>query len=285
MNLTSRQGTGIDLHVHTTASDGTLSPRDLVREAQTREIRYLGITDHDSTEGLAEAIDEASSIGSVTVIPGVELSATSVAGGDLHLLGYCIDPGGSALQRALDEFRRSREARVERMVRRLRENDVPITLEQVETKAAGGAVSRAHLGRVLIDLGVVETIDQAFAQWLGRGRPGFVPREPLFAGNAVDLVREAGGVAVLAHPLTMGDFRRQLPELVEAGMVGIEVYYGPYSPEQRSELARVAREFGLIATGGSDYHGPEHREGRDLGGVDVPLTVIDELRRHAPGCA
>lgn len=274
----------IDLHTHTTASDGLLAPRDLVRAAADHGITYLGIADHDSTAGLAEAIDEASRLRGITVVPAVELSASSEHGGDFHLLGYCIEPEGTALQEELERFRRDRETRVERMVDRLYEHGVPITMEQVHAKASGGAVSRAHIGRVLIDLGTVESVDEAFKSWLGRGRPAFEPRRPFSAREAVQLILSAGGLPVLAHPLTMGDYRRQLPELIESGLRGIEVYYGPYGDEERAVLAEVAGTHDLLATGGSDYHGPEHREGRDLGAVGVPESVIENLRAAAPNC-
>jgi 3',5'-nucleoside bisphosphate phosphatase len=274
----------IDLHTHTTASDGTLAPEKLVQVAGDRGLKYLGIADHDTTNGLAGAIAEAERWPDLTVIPAVELSATSSHGGDFHLLGYCIDATSATLQDQLDEFRRDRETRVERIVERLRNAGVDISLDQVESNAAGGAISRAHIGRVLIEQGEVETINEAFDRWLGRNRPGFVPRSPLFARDAVRLVQESGGFAVLAHPLTMGNYRKQLPELIDAGLVGIEAHYGPYSPEDRSMLADLASRHDLIATGGSDYHGPDHREGRDLGNVQVPVRVLDDLRKLAPDC-
>jgi 3',5'-nucleoside bisphosphate phosphatase len=274
----------IDLHTHTTASDGTLSPQELVEKAVTSGIRYLGIADHDTTNGLAAAIDESTRWPDITVIPAVELSATSTEGGDFHLLGYCIDSTSEPLQRTLDEFRRDRESRVERIVQRLRDHGVDITLDQVEANAAGGAVSRAHIGRVLIDLGEVQTITEAFSRWLGKNKPAFVPRKPLAAGEAVRLIRDSGGFAVLAHPLTMGDYTRQLPELIDAGLAGLESYYGPYSPEDRAMLAELAVRHGLIATGGSDYHGPDHREGRELGHAGVPESVLAEFRRLSPDC-
>lgn len=284
MSASDTGQTRIDLHTHTTASDGLLSPRELVRAAAERGVTFLGIADHDTTAGLAEAIDEAAGLDGISVVPAVELSASSTHGGDFHLLGYCVQPEGTTLQKALERFRRDREARIERMVTRLRDHGVPITLEQVEANAAGGAVSRAHVGRVLIELGVVDNVDDAFSTWLGRGRPGFEPRKPFSAHEAVELILAAGGVPVLAHPLTMGDFQQQLPELIDAGLKGIEVYYGPYGDDERAILANVAGANGLIATGGSDYHGPEHREGRDLGAVDVPLTAIEHLRSAVPGC-
>jgi 3',5'-nucleoside bisphosphate phosphatase len=274
----------IDLHTHTTASDGTLQPAELVRTAAARGLNFLGIADHDTTNGLEEALAESAQQRELTVIPAVELSATSQEGGDFHLLGYGIDADSAPLQSQLDEFRRDRETRVERIVDRLRAAGVDITLDQVANEAAGGAVSRAHIGRVLMALGEVESINEAFGRWLGKNRPAFVPREPLFARDAVNVIRHSGGIAVLAHPLTMGRYELQLPELIDAGMVGIEAYYGPYSDEERAMLARLAAEHDLIATGGSDYHGPDHREGRELGNAPVPERVIDDLYRFLPHC-
>lgn len=272
----------IDLHTHTTASDGTLRPAELVREATCLGIEYLGISDHDTTNGLTEALEEAARLPEITVIPAVELSATSRNGGDFHLLGYCIDATSASLQESLDEFRRDRESRVEQIVDRLRSAGVDITHDHVEANAAGGAVSRAHIGRVLMEIGEVESIDEAFDRWLGTNRPAFVPRKPLLTSDAVNLVREAGGFTVLAHPLTMGDYRKQLPELIDAGLSGLEVYYGPYSGDQRQILTDIAREHGLIATGGSDYHGPDHREGRALGQAAVPEMVLEAFVERCP---
>lgn len=272
----------IDLHTHTTASDGTLSPEELVRAAADCGLQYLGIADHDTTNGLPAAITTAAATPRLSIIPAVELSATSKRGGDFHLLGYGIDDSCVVLQRVLDEFRQDRESRVERIVTRLQNNNVPISLDQVEANAAGGAVSRAHIGRVLVANGAVDTINEAFDIWLGRNRPAFVPRKPLFAVDAVNLIREAGGFSVLAHPLTMGRYELQLPELIEAGLAGIEAWYGPYSEEERQMLATLASDSGLIATGGSDYHGPDRREGRNLGIAPVPETVLDDIRRLAP---
>lgn len=274
----------IDLHTHTTASDGTLTPENLVRQAAEIGLKYLAIADHDTTNGLPAALNESGNHADLTVIPAVELSATSARGGDYHLLGYCVDATSGSLQTALDSFRRDRESRVEQIVGKLRENGVDITLDAVEANADGGAISRAHIGRVLIDLGEVESIGEAFDRWLGKNRPAFVSRRPLFTVDAVDLVRQAGGFTVLAHPLSMGRYEKQLPELLAAGLAGIEAYYGPYMDHERMMLAGLAQEHGLIATGGSDYHGPDHREGRELGNVSVPESVLDDFRKLAPGC-
>jgi 3',5'-nucleoside bisphosphate phosphatase len=267
----------VDLHTHTIASDGLVTPEVLVHEAFQRGIAILSVTDHDSTDSVAAATATGEHVG-VRVVPGVELSATSSAG-DLHLLGYFIDPEGDELQSHLIDYREARNVRARKMIARLQESGVPISLDQVMMKAGGGSVSRAHLGRVLVDLGFADSISDAFARWLGRNRPGFVPREPLIAADAIGLVLRNGGVPVLAHPLTMGDYQRQLPELKAAGLLGIEVYYGPYDPAQRAELLEVARAERLIATGGSDYHGPGHREGRDLGSGMPPASCVDDLAR------
>jgi 3',5'-nucleoside bisphosphate phosphatase len=274
----------IDLHTHTTASDGTCTPTELIEAAANRGLHYLGIADHDTTNGLEEAIGAARTHEHLHVIKAVELSAVSTYGGAFHLLGYCIDPESAQLQAALDEFREDREQRVERIVDLLQENGVDITLSHVEEHAAGGAISRAHIGRVLIERGEVETVSEAFDRWLGRDRPAFVMRRPLFAAEAVNLIREAGGFAVLAHPLTMGRYEKQLPELIDAGMAGIEVWYGAYRDDQRAMLAEIAASHGLIATGGSDFHGSDHREGRELGNVNVPEKVLDDFRKLCPDC-
>lgn len=251
--------------------------------AAQRGIRFLGLTDHDSTEGLQEARDAGQRLG-VTVIPGVELG-TDVSAGELHMLGYFIDAGSTALQEALAAFRNARQTRVERMIQQLAAIGITIPLSEVEQFAGDGAIGRAHVARTLIAEGHATSIDDAFARYLGRGRPGYVPRARLTPVEAVELIRAAGGAPVLAHPYSVADLDRELAILTTAGLAGMEAYYGQYTPEQRDALVQLATNYGLIPCGGSDFHGLDGQEGRTLGAVWVPPETVDRLRSAATGVA
>jgi predicted metal-dependent phosphoesterase TrpH len=254
----------------------------LVALAAQRGIRFLGLTDHDSTDGLREADKAGRELG-VTVIPGVELG-TEVATGELHMLGYFIDPSSLAFQEALAAFRNARQTRVEQMLRQLAAIGVTIPLAEVE-RLATGAIGRAHVARALIATGYAESMDDAFARYLGRGRPGYVPRARLTPVAAVELIRAAGGAPVLAHPYSVADLDRALAELTAAGLAGMEAYYAEYTPERRDALVRIAAKYGLIPSGGSDFHGLDGREGRTLGAAWVPPETVDRLRLAATGAA
>ncbi len=273
----------VDLHSHSTASDGTFRPAELVALAAQRGIRFLGLTDHDSTEGLREAHEAGQRLG-VTVIPGVELG-TEVPAGELHMLGYFIDAASPALQHALTAFRDARQTRAERMIRLLAGIGIEIPLSEVERFAGGGAIGRAHMARALIAKGYATSIDDAFARYLGRGRPGYVPRARLTPVEAVELIRAAGGAPVLAHPYSVAGLDQELATLTSAGLAGMEAYYGQYRPEQRDALVQLATNYGLIPCGGSDFHGLDGREGRKLGAVWVPPETVDRLRSAATGVA
>ncbi len=267
----------IDLHVHSTASDGLLSPSDVVALAASKCITVLGLTDHDTTQGIDEALAAGAAHG-VEVIPGIELS-TSVDAGELHMLGYLIDHHSLVLSARLSEFRESRRGRAVRIVEQLNEIGVDIELRRVQALAGAGSIGRAHVARAMVEAGVVTSTDEAFERFLARGRPAYVPRSRLTPVEAVQLVHLAGGAAVLAHPLSVDDLAAVLPELAAAGLEGLEVYYSLYNTEQQTHLAEVARRFGLVPTGGSDFHGSGEREGREIGTAPVPTDTVERLRK------
>lgn len=269
----------VDLHTHSTASDGMNTPAELVEMASRRGLRFLALTDHDSTDGLDAALAAGERFG-VTVIPGVELG-TDVAAGELHVLGYFIDHRDEQFQETLRAFRASRQVRVRRIVAQLAQAGVEVDLAEVQALAPEGAIGRAHVARVLVRHGYANSLDDAFARYLLRGRPGYVARPRLSPVEAVALVRSAGGAAVLAHPLSVADLDGALAELVAAGLAGLEVFYAAYSDDERARLLRLAERHGLIPTGGSDFHGPGEREGRDLGSVAVPEDTVARLRDAA----
>jgi hypothetical protein len=270
-----------DLHSHSTWSDGLLSPAELVAEAAARGLGVLALTDHDTVAGVPEA-QTAGAIHGIEVIPGVELSAALADGQEVHLLGYFVDIDDPALQEGLAGYAQARQERMERMIDRLRLVGAPVDRDRVRELAGHGTVGRPHLARVLTEAGHAADLAAAFERYIGRGKPAFVPRPRVDPRDAIALVRAAGGVPVLAHPYSAGGVESVIDRLIPAGLLGMEVDYGEYSPEEREVLRAIAERRGLIATGGSDYHGPGIRAGRHLGMVSVPLAVVDALRAAAP---
>lgn len=270
----------VDLHTHSTYSDGLLSPDELVEEAARRGVRYLGLTDHDTVAGIPETREAGQRLG-VEIIPGVELS-TSLAGGEgVHLLGYYIDTENPTLLEGLAGYARAREERMTRMIARLQMLGVTIAEEQVRALIGQGTVGRPHLARALIASGHVGTIPEAFDRYIGRGKPAYVPRPRVDPRDAIALVRAAGGIPVLAHPFSPGGVESVLDRLVPAGLLGMEVDYGEYSPEDRETLRAIAQRRGLIATGGSDFHGLGMGLHRELGSAPVPVAAVEALRKAA----
>jgi len=266
----------IDLHAHTTASDGLLTPAELIAEASARGLSVLGVTDHDTIDGLREAIAAGASLG-VTIVPGVELS-TEIDGRETHILGYYVNPEDGAFVAKLADLAAGRVRRIVRMVERLQELGYAIDLAPILVQAETGSIGRPHVARALVAIGAVGGVSEAFDRFLKPGKPGWVPRERFTPEDAVAMILANGAIPVLAHPFTTGDVAHALDRLIPAGLVGMEVFYGEYSPEQRAALLAIARDRGLLATGGSDYHGPAFKEGRDLGSVEIPAWVFDDLR-------
>lgn len=273
----------IDLHTHTTASDGSLTPAALVTQAVSLGIKVLGLTDHDTTDGLAEANVAAQGSG-LRLVPGIELG-TEIKGRALHLLGYGIEATDGSLQRALKEQQAMRLHRAQAIVSRLREQDYSITWERVQAIAGGAAIGRPHIAQALVEAGHATSVNDAFARLIGPGKPFYVARiGKLSPAQAITLIRRASGVAVLAHPVKVDLTRAvidefaldQLSSCIEAGLQGIEAYYTHYSPMLSERLLEVAKKHHLLVTGGSDFHGsakPDYR----LGEVYVPSAVIDRL--------
>jgi 3',5'-nucleoside bisphosphate phosphatase len=250
----------IDLHTHSTASDGTDRPRDLVAKAAAAGLSVLGLTDHDTTTGWDEAL--AALTGDMALVTGTELSCAYLAGSrriSLHLLGYLFDPDHDALAAEMARLRASRQGRGRAIVDNLTTDGVPVTWHQVADMARGGPVGRPHIARVLVDNGVVPSMDEAFRQLLSPSSRYYVPKADTDVFDAIALVRAARGVTVFAHPLA----RRRGPVVDEdviaamarAGLHGIEIDHPDHAPEVRARLAELARELGLVGVGSSDYHG------------------------------
>jgi predicted metal-dependent phosphoesterase TrpH len=269
----------VDLHTHSTMSDGMLTPAVLVRAATRQGLRVLGLTDHDTIGGLAAASAEAVAVG-IELIPGVELG-TDVGRHEVHILGYFIDRENPDLLGDLSTLAQQRIERIERMAAKLTDTGVPVAWNEVLAANGSGTIGRVHLANVLINQGRATSVNDAFDRYLAPGRPGYVPRQKFEPETAVEIILRAGGVAVLAHPFSTGDIEGILARLVPAGLKGMEVYYGEYAPERRAELRGIAERWQLIPTGGSDFHGPGFKPGRDLGGPPVPLESVERLREAA----
>lgn len=263
-----------DLHVHTTASDGTESPQEVVEKAKRLGLSALAITDHDTVKGIAPALEAGCRFG-IAVLPGVELAAEE-GEREVHILGYLFDPHHPALARELARFEKARLERVEKMVKKLRAMGVPLELERVLELAGGGTVGRPHVARALVELGAVGSVAEAFARYLDRHRPAYVPRLKFAPEEAVLLIRRAGGVAVLAHP-GLSQCRDIIPRLVSAGLRGLEVYHPEHPPDLVDYYREFCRRYGLVATGGSDYHGTDHRKYNRLGETTAPDEVVEKL--------
>lgn len=265
----------IDLHSHTTFSDGDLSPEALVRHAIARRIAVLSITDHDSIDALP--IARAAAGTSLELVPGIEVS-TSEEGLDLHILGYYLDPENRALAERLASFREERRERMRLMVERLRELGNPVELEEVFEIAGQGVVGRPHLAEALVRAGHVENADDAFRRLLGSRGLAFVPRPAFPSAEAIALIHEAGGVSVLAHP-GPGLVDSVVEALAAQGLSGIEVWHPQHSSLTVRRYHALAERLGLLETGGSDFHG----EGRSaaLGDIPVPERVFAALKQAA----
>lgn len=265
----------VDLHTHTTASDGSLSPSELVREAARAGVRVLAVTDHDSTDGLAEALAEARRHPPLELVPGIELN-TEADRFEIHILGYFIDWEVGWFQEVLRGFREERRGRVHRMAERLAALGIPIDPEEVFALVREGSAGRPHVAQVMVQHGYVGSVGEAFDRYLKHGGPAYVSYQKLPPEEAIALIRRAGGVPVLAHPGFI-DQDDLIPRLARAGLGGVECYYAAHTPAQIATFLRLTRELGLVATGGSDYHGPRVTPDGRVGTPRVPYEVYQAL--------
>ncbi|MEA2661092.1 MAG: 3,5-nucleoside bisphosphate phosphatase [Chloroflexota bacterium] len=272
-------GFPIDLHTHSLRSDGALEPATLVERAAERGVRVQAIADHDTLAGAADAIAAGTRLG-VRVIASTELNTES-EWGDVHILGYFLDPADAALEDRLRWLRDNRGRRIELMVEKLNALGYPIAIARVKEIAQGGSLGRPHLAQALLEAGHVPTYDSAFDTLIAKDAPAYVSRVGLTPLEAVRLVVAHGGVPSLAHPFTVVGLGELLPLLGAAGLAGIEAYYGSHPPAMTAACLALARRYGLVPTGGSDFHGRgEH--GAPLGGVFVPPETIEALEARRP---
>ena len=266
----------VDLHVHTTASDGKFSPAEIVQKARESGILYLGICDHDSIEGLKPAQAAAGDGSDIRVIGGVEIN-TDIPTGELHILGYLCNFENAELKRTLEQLRESRLDRTRKMIEKLNNLGCNISYERVKAIAGSGSVGRPHIAEALLEKGYVSSFKEAFNKYINRGGPAYVEKDKLTPAEATRLIVRSGGIPVLAHPLIFDNPEPLIRELKAVGLAGLEVYYGSYSSEQINELLSLANNHNLIATGGSDFHGIESNNEPPLGTVEVPLACAERL--------
>ncbi len=282
---------GIDLHIHTTASDGTLTPSEVISLALKLKLKAIAITDHDTLAGSKTAL-QAGIPSPLNFLSGVEISAASpifhAAAGSFHLLGYSIRLDDPALNDALEKLQQARKNRNPAIISRLKDLGITITLDEVRQEAGEGQLGRPHIGQVLVKKGVVKSMDEAFTRFLGTGGPAYVDKYRIECHKAIELILQAGGIPVLAHPgLLNCETRDQFDELIaglkEIGIQGVEVYYPEHRPEQIRLFAELAQHHNLLMTGGTDFHGaiqPEIEIGSGRGDLHVPYELYEKLIQH-----
>ncbi len=266
----------VDLHIHSTASDGKLTPAQVIRGAAEKGLVYIALADHDSVDGIAAAKKAAQAFPGLTVIPAIEIS-TDIPQGEVHILGYFFDYNNPQLLAKLEDFKNSRLRRAEQMVAKLDGLGVHIDWQRVLELAGASTIGRPHIAQAMMEKGFVPSFKDAFDEYLGHGKPAYVEREKMLPAEAVGIIVKARGLAVLAHPLTTEDPEGLILELKPAGLVGLEAYYNGYSAEEVEGLLALAQKHDLIATGGSDFHGIEPDEETAIGGAEVPLEAAEQL--------
>jgi len=266
----------VDLHVHTTASDGRYSPTEIVRRAAKLGLTVLAITDHDTVDGINEALDAAREFPELEIIPGVEIN-TDVPSGEAHVLGYFLDYTHPELLSVLRDMRTSRQERAQKMVAKLGELGMPLQWDRIRELAGTGAIGRPHIAQALLEKGYISTIREAFDRYISRDGPAYVERTKVTPLDATKLVLRANGLPVLGHPLTIGDPEAMIRDLAAGGLVGIEAHYGSYNESEVARLVRFADGLNLLTTGGSDYHGLDENAETKIGAVHVPSRAVRRL--------
>lgn len=266
----------VDLHLHTTYSDGQLTPTQLIDLLASRGLKIVAITDHDSTEGLGEAFQAARKHPGLSLIPGVEIS-TDVPDGEIHVLVYYVDRHDDEFQKLLERFRDARLGRGKKMVEKLAALGMPVSWERVLEFAQDGSVGRPHIARAMVEAGHVATTQEAFDKWLGRTCPAYAEREKLTPEEAIQVALDFNALPVLAHPGYVPNLQTWLPSLKAAGLVGMEVYYAGYGPEQVGVLKGLADAYNLVPCGGSDYHAMGRPDEVEPGAVGPPLSTAERL--------
>ena len=288
--FSDKSGKYTDLHTHSTASDGSMTPAELVRHAYESGLSAVALTDHDTVAGVEEALEEGAKIG-IEVIAGVEISVSLSEWGfseyetEMHMLGYFFSRNFEPIQATLEELRRKREQRNPKIIEKLNKMGFDITMEEVAAKAPGGVVGRGHIARVLMEKGYTASVAEGFEKYLGTGKPAYVRKDKLTPEQGINAILRSDGVPVLAHPVLLGLQREELAAVLDrlkaAGLKGIEALYPENTPEETEELLDLAAKTGLKVTGGSDFHGiykPEIRIGVGRGCLRVPYSLLQKLK-------
>jgi predicted metal-dependent phosphoesterase TrpH len=270
----------IDLHTHSIASDGELTPGEVAARARAAGIGVWGLCDHDTVAGLGDARAAADAHG-IRLVPGIELS-TFLGKKEIHVLGHFIDPAHPSMRGFEDFLAEHRRGRMREIVQKLAALGVRIREEEIEKFSGGKTIGRPHVARAIVETGAVASVKEAFDRYLGEGRPAYVGRYRLEAADAVKLVRGAGGTATVAHPGVSKLERPELERLRAAGMDGLEVHHVDHVPSQREKYLRIADELGLVPTAGSDYHGATVSPDRKLGDVTMPAEDLARLEARRP---
>ncbi|MHC4871034.1 MAG: PHP domain-containing protein [Planctomycetota bacterium] len=263
----------VDLHTHTNFSDGILTPEELVEEAIWKGLSAIGITDHDSLAGIERAQNAGEKSG-IEVIPGVELSC-ELEGVEVHILGYLMNKS-EVVTNCLKTLCADRQDRMKKMVEKAQSSGLDIKYEEVIAQANGDSVGRPHLARVMVEKGYVKNISSAFANYIGDDKAMYVAKRRLNAFDAIGLIREAEGISVLAHP-GVNNLVEFIPLFAKNGIQGLEVFYSAHSPEIENIMLKMAQEYNLIATGGSDYHG-DPKNDRELGYPSISYKYLEQMR-------
>jgi len=276
----------IDMHTHTICSDGSVTPSELIALAEAARASALAITDHDTVGGLAEGRAAAARCG-IEFVGGIEISA-DYQPGTMHILGYCLDEQSPALRRTLEDLRTAREKRNPQIANRLQELGLEVRYDEVARLAGGKVVGRPHFARILVERGYVASIQEAFDKFLAKGAAAYIEKRRLSPRDSIRLIRDAGGVAVLAHPyqlkLTAAATDALVGELAGMGLDGIEAIYSRHSEEERKSYCEMAARYNLLVTGGSDFHGsykPDISVLRGLGDLEVPYRLLEEVKARA----
>lgn len=273
----------IDLHMHSTCSDGTFSPAELVRAAKAAGVTHMALTDHDTVSGLAEARAEAGRQG-IAFLGGLEISA-ELQPGTMHILGYGFDESSPALLDKLEVVQRARRERNPKIVRKLNDLGFDLTMEEIESEAGGTVVGRPHFAAVMVKKGQAATTQEVFDRYLAKGKPAYENKARLSPEESIAAIRDAGGVAVLAHPLQMkardeAELEAMIGRLVRAGLQGLECHYRNHTEEDTARFLKLASDHGLFPTGGSDFHGanrPKIHLGTGEGNLKVPMECWEGI--------